>query len=169
MFENVDLEYKYIESQLRQKHKQEDIRDFNLNVGSYVRYVLPKSDGTQKKRYQLSRECYKIQHVNGNMYTLIAHDGTVMNLPRYRLVLCLADGRKPNNCKWADTIPGKWNGFIKRIIAYDPKSKKYKVAFEVPDGDDYIDEIPESYMLRNYPQLVNRGVSGNYVDNSRRL
>ena len=40
MFDNVDLEYKYIESQLKQKHKQEYIRDFNLNVGSFVRYDL---------------------------------------------------------------------------------------------------------------------------------
>ncbi len=156
MFDDNELEYKYIESQLKQKHKQEDIRDFNLSEGSFVRYVLPKNDLKMKKRYQLSRECYKIQAVKGNMYTLIAKDGTVMNLPRYRLTLCLKDGSKPNNCKWADTIPGKWNGFIKRIISYNSKTKKYKVAFEVPDKDDYIDEIPATYLKGNYPQLVNQ-------------
>ena len=155
MFDDEELEQQYIEQQLKRKHKQEDIRDFNLHEGSFVRYVLPKNDMKHKKRYQLSHECYKINTVKGNMYTLIARDGTVMNLPRYRLVLCVKDGSKPNNCKWADTIPGAWNGVIKNIISYDEKTNKYTVAFEVPDEADYIDEIPKSYMLRNYPQLVN--------------
>ena len=157
MFNDTELEQRYIEQQLKQKHKQEDIKDFHLHEDSFVRYVLskkPKNDMKGKKRYQLSRECYKITTIKGNIYTLIARDGTVMNLPRYRLVLCAKDGSKPNNCKWADTIPGAWNGVIKNIISYDSKTNKYTVAFEVPDKADYIDEIPKSYMLRNYPQMV---------------
>ena len=90
------------------------------------------------------------------MYTLMARDGTVINLPRYKLMLCNKDGSKPDNIKWADTIPNRWNGEIREIKGYNPRTKKFKVAFIVPDKEDYIDEIPESYMKGNYPQMVNK-------------
>ena len=155
MFDNPDLERDYIFDQLDKRDKQQNIKDLHLTEGSFVRYIIPRANG-RKKRYQYSHECYKIANVNGNMYTLIARDGTVMRLPRFKLSLCCDNGTKPKNMKWADTIPGKWNGLIKNIISFDSKSRKYRVAFVVPDKPDYIDEIPESYMRGNYPQLVNK-------------
>ena len=107
-----------------------------------------------KKRYQYSHECYKIESVRGNMYTLIARDGTVMNLPRFKIMLCQKDGKKPSNIKWADTIPGTWNGEVKEILSFNERTRKYKVVFSVPGKEDYIDEIPVSYLRGNFPQQL---------------
>lgn len=154
MFNDPDLEKEYIFKQLAKKEKQEELKDLHLHEGSFVRYIIPRANG-KKKRYQYSHECYRIAKVKGNMYTLMAKDGTVMNKPRFKISLCTKDGSKPSNMKWADTIVGKWNGLIKNIISFDKRSQKYTVAFMVPDKPDYIDEIPESFMRSNYPQLVN--------------
>ena len=154
MFDDPSIEKEYIFKQLEKRDKQEGIKDLHLHEGSYVRYIIPRANG-RKKRYQYSHECYLIAKVSGNMYTLMAKDGTVMSKPRFKISLCTKDGTKPTNMKWAATIPGKWNGLIKNIISFDPRTKKYKVAFMVPEKEDYIDEIPQSYMRGNYPQLVN--------------
>lgn len=156
MFNNPELEKEYIFEQLERKEKQEEnIKDLHLKEGSFVRYILPKANG-RRKRYQVSRECYKIESVNGNMYTLIARDGTVMNLPRFKLMLCSKDGSKPDNVKWADTIPDKWNGVVSRIMSYNPTTKKYRVVFTVPGKEDYIDEIPATYLRGNFPQQLTK-------------
>ena len=149
MFENQELEKEYIFSQLDKKEKQEEIKDLYLKPGTFVRYILPRANG-RRKRYQISRECYKIYSVRGNMYSLIAKDGTVMNLPRFK-IMSIA---KNEPIKWAETIPGKWNGIITKILSYNPETKKYRVVFHVPDNDDYIDEIPSSYLRGNFPNSL---------------
>ena len=154
MLNNPDLEKEYIFKQSEKREKQEEIKDLHLTEGSFVRYIIPKSNGMNKKRYQYSHECYKIESVRGNMYTLIARDGTVMNLPRFKIMLCQKDGQKPSNIKWADTIPGVWNGEVKEILSFNERTRKYKVVFTVPGKDDYIDEVPESYLRGNYPQQL---------------
>ena len=151
MFENEELEKEYIFKQLEKKDKQENIKDLHLHEGSFVRYIMPRANG-KKKRFQFSRECYKIESVNGNMYTLIAQDGTVRDFPRFKIILCKKDGSRPSNCKWGQTFPGKWNGVIKEIRSYNPQTRKYKVIFHVPGKEDYEDEIPETYMRGNFPQ-----------------
>ena len=151
MFENEELEKEYIFKQLAKKEKQENIKDLHLHEGSFVRYIMPRANG-KKKRFQFSRECYKIESVNGNMYTLIAQDGTVRDFPRFKIILCQKDGSKPRNCKWGQTFPGKWNGVIKEIRSYNPQTRKYKVIFHVPGKEDYEDEIPETYLRGNFPQ-----------------
>ena len=153
MFYDPDMEKEYIFKQLAKREKQETVKDFHLHEGAFVRYILPRANG-MKKRYQISRECYKIEAVNGNMYSLIARDGTVKNLPRYRIMLCRKDGGKPNNCKWADTIPGAWNGVVKQILSYNEQTHRYKVLFSVPGQPDYEDEVPETYLRGNFPQQL---------------
>ena len=153
MFYDPDMEKEYIFKQLAKKEKQEAVKDFHLQEGSFVRYILPRANG-KKKRYQISRECYKIETVKGNMYTLIARDGTVKNLPRFKIMLCRKDGKKPSNCKWADTIPGAWNGVVKEIKSYNEQTRKYKVVFSVPGEPDYEDEVPETYLRGNFPQQL---------------
>lgn len=156
MLNDPEKEKEYIFKQLDKREEQEEIKDLHLNVGSFVRYIIPRSNGKNKKRYQYFHECYKIYEVKGNMYTLIARDGTVMNLPRFKIMLCQKDGTKPSNIKWADTIPGKWNGVVKEIISFNERTRKYKVIFSVPDHEDYIDEIPETYLRGNYPQMLSK-------------
>ena len=150
MFNNPELEKEYIINQQQLKSKRESKNDFNINVGSFVRYILPKHDGITKKRYQVSHECYKIEAKNGNMYTLIAKDGSVKNLPRFKLIPA-----NVNNCKWGETF-GTNNGIINRIISHNKQTKRYTVAFTVPDQPDYIDEIPESFIEQNYPHLIHK-------------
>ena len=153
MFADPDMEKEYIFKQLAKKEKQEAVKDFHLQEGAFVRYIMPRANG-RRKRFQISRECYKIEAVNGNMYTLIARDGTVKNLPRFKIMLCRKDGQKPSNCKWADTIHGAWNGVVKEIKSFNERTRKYKVVFSVPGQPDYEDEVPETYLRGNFPQQL---------------
>ena len=153
MLNNPDLEKEYIFDQLDKKDKQEKIKDFHLQKGAFVRYIIPRANG-RRKLFQISREFYKIEEIKGNMYTLIARDGTVKNLPRFKIMLCSKDGTKPSNIKWADTIPGAWNGVVKEIKSFDEKTRKYTVTFSVPGQPDYEDEVPETYLRGNFPQQL---------------
>ena len=154
MFDDADKEKEYIFDQLNKRDKQRGIKDLIIKDGSYVRYILPRNNGMTKKRFWYSWECYKVASRNGNMYTLMAKDGTVINVPRFKLILCAKDGSKPNNIKFADTIPGRWNGEVSKILSYNKRTNKYKVLFTVPGEADYEDEIPASYLRGNYPQYM---------------
>lgn len=150
MYNNPELEKEYIFQQEDLQEQQTKITDFKLKVGDFVRFIIPRANG-RKKRYQYSRECYKIVEVNGNMYTLSAKDGTVKNLPRFKI----RKVHNMDNIKWASTIPGKWNGVIKQILDYDSKKQKYHVIFDVPgSAEEYEDYIPASYLRGNFPQLA---------------
>lgn len=149
MFNNPDMEKEYIFKQEDKREQQTRIPDMVLHKGDYVRYILPRANGT-KKRFQYSWERYKVVEVNGNMYTIAAKDGTVKNLPRWKLM----KAKNVDSIKWANTIPGKWNGVVKEILDYDNKQQKYHVLFSVPDGEDYEDYVPASYLRGNFPQLV---------------
>ena len=164
MFNNSELEKEYIFKCLSLAEKQKRIKNLIIPVGSFVRYILPRSDGITKKRYQISRECYKIDERKGNMYLLIAQDGTVMTKPRFKLIMCSRDGSKPQNIKWASTIPGKWNGNIEKIISFNEKTNKYKVLFTVPNGKPYVDIIPASYLRGATPQVMSE-IEKNYFKN----
>jgi len=152
MFKDPKLEEEYILKMYDKYDRQQKIKDFELKDGSYVRFIVPRD--TKKKRYQLTKECYKIDGKTGLLYNLVAKDGTEITKPRFQLFLCARDGSKPANIKWADTIPGQWNGVVKEILSYNPKTNKYKVLFEVPGQPDYKDEIPASYLRGNYPQQI---------------
>ena len=154
MFEDGEKEKEYIFEQLKKRDKQQGIKDLIIKEGSFVRYLLPRANVMEKKRFRYSWECYKVESRAGNMYTIIAKDGTVLNVPRFKLILCSKDGTKPKNIKWADTIPNRWNGEISKIISFNPRTNKYKVAFKVPGEEDYIDEIPATYLRGNYPQQM---------------
>ena len=152
MFKNIDLEKEYIFKCLTLAEKQQKIKDLIIPVGSYVRYILPRHDGIHKKRYQISRECYKIEDRRGNMYTLIAKDGTVITKPRYQLII--VNNKAEHKPKFANTIPGKWNGSVEKILSYDKNKNKYTVLFKVPNKKPYKDIIPASYLRGNTPQII---------------
>jgi len=97
MFDNPKKEREYIFKCIANKDKQKEMKDFDLKDGWFVRFIVPKD--TFKKRYQLTKECYKIDSKSGNMYNLIAKDGTTISKPRYQLYLCESDGSKPENIK----------------------------------------------------------------------
>ena len=47
--------------------------------------------------------------------------------------------------KFAETIPGAWSGMIKRVIE-DVGINHVRVAFEMPNGDEYLDVVPRSFL-----------------------
>ena len=146
MQNNPNLEKEYIFKMLEKRDKQQGISDMNLKKGWYVQYLIPKQH-MKKRRYYSSRECYQIAAIKGNIYTIMAKDGSVRNLPRWRIILCNKDGSKPNNMKFGSTFPGKWNGLIDEIVAYNTRTKKYRVIFAMPNNQrGYADVLPESYV-----------------------
>lgn len=153
MKDDQNKEKEYIFKCLDKKEKQETIKNFELKEGMFVRYTMPRSDGIKKKRYQMSKECFKIDGKDGKMYTLIARDGTVKTLPRYRLIVC-DPTKESGKIKWGQTFENNWNGVITEIMEYDKGRNKYKVRFKVPNKEDYIDWIPPSNLRGNTPQRV---------------
>ena len=75
----------------------------------------------------------------------MAADGNVMTKPRFLLRVCTPNENE--KMKIASTIPGKWSGMIKRVIEELPNNK-VRVAFEMPDGSEYVDIIPKSYLKK---------------------
>jgi hypothetical protein len=144
MFEDPELEEEYIFKCIeKQEERERKVKDFELPVGTYVRYILPKHDGITKKRYQVSREYYQIAAREGNMYVLMAKDGNVITRPRFQL-LPLKKNEK-ERMKFADTFPGRWGGVINRVIENVGK-RHVRVAFLMPNGEEYIDVVPKSYL-----------------------
>ena len=82
--------------------------------------------------------------MEANNYVIIAKDGSTKKLPRYRIVPV----RPSENIPLAPTLE-EYNanrGVIEEIIDYNPKTKKYKVKFTVPNGKPYIDTMPVRYL-----------------------
>ena len=91
MFNNPKLEKGYIFRCIEQSEKQKRIKHLVLPIGAKVHYILPRnglSVPLMKKRYQVSKEYYIIDDRKGNMYTLMASDGTVITKPRHQILLC---------------------------------------------------------------------------------
>ena len=78
------LEEKYIIKKLYELERRKKITDFNLQVGTYVRFILPK-DPKKKQRYKVSAEAYKIAEKDGNSYVIEAADHNRITVPRWRL------------------------------------------------------------------------------------
>ena len=127
--------------------------DYDLDVGTKVRYVLDKKSFA-KVRHKISKGYYTIDSIEGNNYVIIARDGTTKKIPRYRLVLV----KDNQNVPQADTIE-EYNanrGVVEEILDYNVKTKKYKVRFTVPNGTPYEDTIPATFMRESSPTRLSR-------------
>lgn len=152
MQNDYELEDKYIRKMLVKSYDKLKTNGYLLNEGDWVRVVLEK-EKIKKRRYKVSRECYKVMGKEGQMFIISAKDGTTRLLPRFQLIFI--GKRKPENIKWASTIEGISKGVLKRIVDWGDKGKtKYKVEFELPDGGIEEDIIPISYVRGKYPQLI---------------
>ena len=147
MYENRELEEKYILKRLKEREEQRKLQDFELKPGDLVRYILPRHDGINKKRYRYSKEYFKVDSKNGSMYNLIASDGTTIVKPRFLIMKISAN--EEAKMKLTNTIPGKNVGVIDKVIERMPNGK-LKVNFVMPDGTEYEDIIPESYMRNRF-------------------
>ena len=149
MMDNPQLEKEWIEKCLTRKEEQELIKDFKLKEGDLVRFSIP-NDKMSKRRYQTTREAYKIEERNGNIYTIIAKDGTTRELPRWRLVKV----DKNENYRLGKTL-GTDKGIVEKINNYVGKSSA-NVKFKMPDGSTYNKTISRRELRFPTPQLKSK-------------
>ena len=87
MYDDPNLEREYITKCLKSRAIQDNIKDFNLPVGTYVRYLMNKEDlNGHKRRSQFSREKYIIQNHVGSRYLLQSADGKIISKSRFELI-----------------------------------------------------------------------------------
>ena len=142
MMNNKHLENNYIEKCIAGKQRQHSIKDFNMNIGTLVRYLL-NGEKMDKHRYNVSREAFKIESRAGNIYTIIALDGTTKDVPRWKLIPV-----KPNE----KYVLGKTLETDKGIVEYilnTAGDSSVNVRFKMPDNSTY-DRVIKRRELR-YP------------------
>ena len=144
MENNIQLERKYIAYCLLKKSKK---KTYNIPINNFVRIVL-KKDGLQKRRFKLSRECYKVTKKEGKNYVVSAFDNTCLILPRHRLIDLGSE--KPENIKLASTIP---NGKLlpQSIVNTNNHGVIVNYGNNVGSGFSRINEI-----RRHHPQVESR-------------
>ena len=149
MLRNKALEEEYIEKCLNGKQRQQEMQDFRLKEGSLVRYYLG-NDRMIKKRSTISRETYKIESRAGNIYTIIALDGTTKDLPRWKLVYV-----DPNEKYVLGKTLETDKGIVERIVR-EAGPNTVEVKFKMPDGSDYNKVINRRELRFPTPQFESK-------------
>ena len=103
------------------------------------REVLDKNI-INKKRSNLSKECYIVDSSNGRAYNIVAKDNSVATYPRYKLI-------PTTKGVIADTIDNEKRGIIDKIVSYDEHSDKYTVIYE----GGVKDKIKSKYLRETTP------------------
>ena len=139
--ENEQLKWVYHQLKIRDAKDKMNLSR-NLKVGDKVRYILDRDRGKKKhakgiKKHQFSKYYYIINRViTPYLYEIIAKDGTVKAVPRYRLYKLNYIG----DVKWSKSIYnegleedalGKPIYFIDKILEYEytDKSPQIKKCF----------------------------------------
>ena len=149
MNDNKELEEKYIMKCLENKQRQESISNLKLKEGMYVRFLIDMDPQT-KHRYNVSRESYKIESRNGNIYTIIAEDGTTKDIPRWKLIP-IRNGEK--------FVKGKTLGTDKGIVVKinnEISQNRVNVKFHMPDGSEYNKDINKKELRFPTPQFKSK-------------
>lgn len=149
MLRNKTLEEEYIEKCLNGKQRQQEMQDFRLKEGALVRYYLG-NDRMIKKRSTISRETYKIESRAGNIYTIIALDGTTKDLPRWKLVYV-----DPNEKYVLGKTLETDKGIVERIVR-EVGPNTVEVKFKMPDGSDYNKVINRRELRFPTPQFESK-------------
>jgi hypothetical protein len=139
MQNSKEKELQYIHNMIREQHDIESEPGYKLKKGDHVR-LINKERGMHKVRFKATPSYYTIIEIDGTKITIQAADGTTKTVTRFQIIPI----RNNNQYKYAKTVEGSNRGTISKIIRYYPKSKKYKVKFNVPgDSKGYIDTITE--------------------------
>ena len=145
MQNDIKLERQYIAYCLIKKSKS---KTHDIPVNNYVRIVLAK-DIMKKRRFKVSRECYKVTGREGKNYLISAFDNTTITLPRHRLIDL--GGHKPEKYKLATTIPNAMP-LVKSII-----SKNNTGGYLVNYGDNIgAGNIRKVDIRRHHPQIESK-------------
>ena len=149
MIQNPALEEAYIDKCLNGKMRQQEIADFKLKDGSLVRYYLDDEPMT-KKRTTISRETYKIESRAGNIYTIIALDGTTRDLPRWKLIHV-----DPNEKYVLGKTLGTDKGIVEKINR-EVSNNRVDVKWKMPDGSNYNKVINKRDLRYPTPQFESK-------------
>ena len=149
MIENLALEEDYIYKCSTGKQRQQGINDFKLNDGSLVRYYLD-DDKMTKRRSTISRETYKIESRSGNIYTIIALDGTTKDIPRWKLIPV-----DPNEKHVLGKTLGTDKGIVEKINR-EVSSNRVDVKWKMPDGSNYNKVINKRDLRYPTPQFESK-------------
>ena len=103
-----------------------------------------------KKRSTISRETYKIESRAGNIYTIIALDGTTKDLPRWKLVYV-----DPNEKYVLGKTLETDKGIVERIVR-EAGPNTVEVKFKMPDGSDYNKVINRRELRFPTPQFESK-------------
>ena len=149
MIQNQTLEEDYIDKCIDGKMRQQEIADFKLQEGSLVRYYLD-DDAMTKKRSNISRETYKIESRAGNVYTIIALDGTTRDLPRWKLIHV-----DPDEKYVLGKTLGTDKGVVERINR-EVSNNRVDVKWKMPDGSNYNQVINKRDLRYPTPQFESK-------------
>lgn len=127
---DINAEYRYIYDQLskRDKKKKLLLNDENkIKVHDKVRYILDEKRqhmGKNEFKYNLSKYYYMVEYVHSPfLFDIIAKDGSVKSIPRYRLYKL--SNAEAKHLTFAPTIEDESNMVIyDEILDYKPVFKK---------------------------------------------
>ena len=130
MQNNKSNEYKYIYDQLKIRDNKNKLSlEDPINVHDKVRYILDSDRRSRKfqkdqMKYQLSKYYYRVESKNSELsFNIIAEDGSVKTVPRYKLFKLTKTEEKSLN--YAPSIEDENNFQIfDEILDYNPIFKK---------------------------------------------
>ena len=130
MQNNKSNEYKYIYDQLKIRDNKNKLSlEDPINVHDKVRYILDSDRRSRKfqkdqMKYQLSKYYYRVESKNSELsFNIIAEDGSVKTVPRYKLFKINKTEEKSLN--YAPSIEDENNFQIfDEILDYNPIFKK---------------------------------------------
>ena len=100
MYDNPELEKEWIQRKSKLRKIQDNIEDFNLPNGTYVRYRMNQDDlGGKKRRSQFSREQYEVIGRVGARYVLKDKSGRKLTKSRYELIIADEEDPEGDNFK----------------------------------------------------------------------
>ena len=156
MQNNINNELWYIYNQLKIRDEKNKLSlDDPIRQGDYVRYIRDEDRGAKKfqkdkMKYQLSKYYYYVEAKNSELsYDILARDGSVKTVPRYKLYKITPSEEKL--LQFAPKMEDENNFQIfDEIIDYNYKWKS---------NDDCIDPNKSKYTVR----VISRDDDGNKI------
>jgi hypothetical protein len=145
---DTEKQKRYIIEKIYEQERREKISDYNLHVGTYCRYIIPRVL-MEKNRYRVSTGVVKITGRDGKGYLCMAADGSVRTLQRWRL-FPVGDQIPPDMT--LERTFGKRNGIIDRIVG--KRGNKYKVEWRLPNGNHQAWERRANILMQNNGQRL---------------
>jgi hypothetical protein len=99
------LQKEYIIKKVYEANRREKLSDFDLSIGTWVRFMIPKHM-MKKHRYQFSDDIVQITGTEGRAYVCSTRNGEKMTFARWRL-LAVSNPEKYNKLKEFPSIKKK--------------------------------------------------------------